>query len=101
RVELDVPGMAVAVHDDDLGRAGLLRTADGCVDLLGVELAGLLVERPVASCLFPPDDPGDALDVADDVNLHPTSMCSLAALTVRPGRGPPAIAYTREPTATT
>src|SRR5436853_5918726 len=41
--------------------------ADGRVDLLGVELAALLKERAVAAALLPLDDPGAALDVADDV----------------------------------
>jgi hypothetical protein len=42
RVERVAVGRAVTVHDDDLGRARRLRAANGRVDLLGVELAGLL-----------------------------------------------------------
>src|SRR5205823_10526342 len=57
-------------HDDDLGRSRLRRAADGGVDLLRVEAAALLVERAVPAGLLPLDDSGDALDVADDVDLH-------------------------------
>ena len=45
RVEAEALTCAVAVHDDDLGRAGGLRAAHGCVDLAGVELAPLLEHR--------------------------------------------------------
>ena len=44
RVEVVRAAGAVAVHDDDLGRAGRLRAAHGRVDLLGVEDAALVVE---------------------------------------------------------
>ena len=43
RVEVVRAAGAVAVHDDDLGRAGRLRAAHGRVDLLGVEDAALVV----------------------------------------------------------
>ena len=63
---------AVAVHDDDLGRAGGLRAAHGSVDLLRVELAPFLVQRLAAGGLLPLHDPGDALHVRDDVDAHGT-----------------------------
>ena len=44
---------AVAVHDDDLGRAGRLRAAYGGVDLLGVETPALLVHRVAAASSAP------------------------------------------------
>jgi len=70
RVEVEVTARAVTVHDDDLRCASGLRPANGGVDLLGVELAALVVERLVAARLSPPDDARHALDVADDVNAH-------------------------------
>src|SRR5579862_3372428 len=70
RVERVVAARAVAVHDDDLGCSGGLRAAHSCVDLLRVELARLVVERLVAARLRPLDEPGDAFDVADDVDAH-------------------------------
>src|SRR6185437_7905418 len=70
RVEVPALARAVAVHDDDLGRPGGARAAHRGVDLLRVELAALLVHRVAARHLLPPDDPGDALHVADDVHLH-------------------------------
>ena len=48
RVERVAAAGAVAVHRDDLGRAGRLRAAHGRVDLAGVELAALVEERRVA-----------------------------------------------------
>ncbi len=69
---------AVAVHDDDLRRAGRLRAADGGVDLFGVEPAALLVHRVAARRLLPLDDAGDALHVADDVDLHCSPPCLAA-----------------------
>ena len=70
RVERPPFAGAVAVHDDDLGRAGGLRAAHGRVDLAGVEAAPLLVHRMAARDLLPPDDAGDALHVRDDEDLH-------------------------------
>ena len=70
RVERPLLAGAVAVHDDDLGRARRLRAAHGGVDLLGVELAALVVERQAAARLGALDDPGDALHVGDDVDAH-------------------------------
>ena len=70
RVERPAAAGAVAVHDDDLGRPACLRAADGGVDLLGIELAALLVHRVTAARLLRLDDPGDALHVADDVDAH-------------------------------
>ena len=70
RVERPALACAVAVHDDDLRRAGGLRAAHARVDLLGVELAAFLVERLAAGDLLPLDDPGDALHVTDDVDAH-------------------------------
>ena len=67
---------AVAVHDDDLRRAGRLRAAHGGVDLLGVEDAALVVELLAAGRLLPLDDPGDALHVADHVNAHGGTITS-------------------------
>ena len=61
---------AVAVHDDDLGRAGGLRAADGRVDLAGVEAPAFLEHRVTAGDLLPPDDAGDAFHVGDDEDLH-------------------------------
>ena len=60
----------MAVHDDDLRRAGRLRAAHGGVDLLGVEDATLVVELLAARHLLPLDDAGDTLHVADDVDAH-------------------------------
>src|SRR5919198_1276812 len=77
RVEGPALARAVAVHDDDLGRAGGLRAADGGVDLLGVEPPTLLVHRVAARRLLPLHDPGDALHVADDVDAH--ARCSIAS----------------------
>ena len=74
RVERPLLAGAVAVHDDDLGRAGRLRAADGGVDLLGVELPPLLVHRRAAGRLRPLHDPGDALHVADDVDAHRVTL---------------------------
>ena len=58
-------------HDDFIGAAGP-RSAHGRVDLLGVELAALVVGAfllaPVR--LLPLDDAGDAFHVADDEDLH-------------------------------
>ena len=70
RVERPALTRAVTVHDDDLRRAGSLRAAHGRVDLAGVEAASLLVHRVAARHLLPLDDPGDALHVADDEDLH-------------------------------
>ena len=57
RVEGPAAARAVAVHHDDLGRASRLRAAYGRVDLLGVELAALLVHRVAAARLLRLDDP--------------------------------------------
>ena len=65
---------AMAVHDDDLRRAGRLRAANGGVDLLRVELAPLLVQRLAAARLLPLHDAGDALHVRDDVDAHASSV---------------------------
>ena len=80
-----------------------LRAADGRVDLLGVELAGLLVERAVAAGLLPFDDPGAALDVADDVTspVEPSGRGTRWRADRQARARPPPIAYTRTPTATT
>ena len=51
RVERPLLAGAVAVHDDDLRRSRGLRAADGGVDLLGVELAALVVHRGAAERL--------------------------------------------------
>src|SRR4051812_19587234 len=87
RVERVAAAGTVAVHRDDLGRAGGLGAAHGRVDLLGVELAALLEERRVTvrrrARLLALDDPGDALDVADDEDLH---ACSLARRGLRARR---------------
>ena len=53
------------------------------VDLLRVEAPALLVHRVAAARLLPLDDAGDALHVADDVNLH---GCSLSNRGHRPRR---------------
>ena len=74
RVEGVALAGAVAVHDDDLGRPGRLRTADGRVDLPGVELASLLEHGPSRVRLVALDDPADALHVADDVNAHARNL---------------------------
>src|SRR5215218_2969178 len=70
RVERPPLARAVTVHDDDLGRAGSLRPADGRVDLAGVEAAALLEHRVPAVALLPLRDPGDALHVGHDENSH-------------------------------
>ena len=70
RVERPPFAGAVAVHDDDLGRARRLRAAHGRVDLAGVEAASLLVHRVAARDLLPPDDPGDSLHVRHDEDPH-------------------------------
>ena len=76
---------AVAVHDDDLGRPGRLRAAHRRVDLLGVQLAPLLVHRLAACGLLRLDDP-DALHVADDVHLHTVSLSARGHGPLRQGR---------------
>src|SRR5919106_2142572 len=69
-VERPALARPVAVHDHDLVGARRLRAAHRRVDLLGVELARLLVERLAAVDLLPLDDAGDALHVADDEDPH-------------------------------
>jgi 3-oxoacyl-[acyl-carrier protein] reductase len=64
----------MAVHDDDLGRAGRLRAAHGRIDLPGVEPTPFLVERLASGHLLPLHDSGDALHVADDVDTHAFSL---------------------------
>ena len=70
RVEVVRTAGAMAVHDDDLGRARGLGAAHGCVDLLGVEDATFVVELLAAGGLLPLDDAGDAFHVADHVDSH-------------------------------
>ena len=56
RVERPALAGAVAVHDDHLGRAAGAGAAHRGVDLLGVELSPLLVERLAAGDLLPVRD---------------------------------------------
>src|SRR5262245_25794419 len=82
RVERPPLSGPVAVHDDDLGRAGGLGAAHRSVDLLRVEPARLLVERLATLDLLPLDDARDTLHVADDEDLHltlPISRSSAAS----------------------
>src|SRR5262249_23654966 len=89
RVERAVAAGTVAVHHHDLGRAALEGAAHGRVELLGVEAAALLVAGAARVDLVPAADPGDALHVADDEDLHsdspasswasPASMCSITS----------------------
>src|SRR5438874_8902573 len=74
RVPAESVARAVAVHDDDLGRAARLRSTDGGVDLLGVELSALFEHRLAGVRLLGVDDPGDALHIADDVDAHGGSV---------------------------
>ncbi len=69
----------MAVHDDDLRRAGRLRAAYSRVDLLGIEPAPFLVHRLAAGRLLPLDDACDAFHVADDVHLHADAPCLAAS----------------------
>src|SRR5918996_2415755 len=82
RVERPALARPVAVHDDDLVGARRLRASYCGVDLLGVELARLLVERLAAVHLLPLDDARDALHVADHEDPHahaPTRSSSSAS----------------------
>src|SRR5918996_463748 len=83
RVERPALARPVAVHDDDLAGARRLRASYCGVDLLGVELARLLVERLAAVHLLPLDDARDALHVADheDPHAHAPTRSSSAAST--------------------
>ena len=81
RVERPLLAGAVTVHDDDLRRARGLCAADRGVDLLGVELAALVVHRGAAERLAAPDDPGDAFHVADHVDAHVAEPRPVTTLT--------------------
>ncbi len=70
RVECPAATGAVAIHDDDLGGAGGLGAAHRRVDLLGVELAALLVHRRTTVDLLPHDDAADSLHVTHDQYAH-------------------------------
>src|SRR4029079_19045677 len=72
RVERPFLTSAVTVHHHDLLRASGFRTADGAVDLLGVELATLVVRALLLLTvgLLPLDDSRHAFHVTDDEDLH-------------------------------
>ena len=72
RVEGPLPACAVAVHDDDLGRACRTGTTHRRIDLLGVQLTPFVIRALLLRSvrLLPLDDPGDAFHVADDEDLH-------------------------------
>ncbi len=74
RGRVEVEHGAVRVVAYDLGSVGLGGAVDGRVDLAEKQPAALLVGLPGRAALRPVDDPGHALHVARDEDLHPSIL---------------------------